>query len=41
MGRSKEDRARLFYAVPSDGTRRIANKLKYRKFYLNIRTKHF
>ncbi|PKU44928.1 hypothetical protein llap_4772 [Limosa lapponica baueri] len=40
-GGCKENRARLFLAVLSDGTRDIGHKLKHRRFPLNIRKYFF
>ena len=37
MGGNEEDRARLFSVVPWGRMRSNEHKLKYRKFYLNIR----
>lgn len=38
MGESKEDGARLFWAISTDRPRDNGKKVKYRKFHLTIRT---
>jgi len=37
----QEDRARLFSAVPGEGTRSNGHKLKHKKFQLNMRKNFF
>lgn len=41
IGGRKKDAARLFPLVASERTRHNEHKLKYRKFYLNIRFIYF